>query len=257
MIRGIYTAAAGMAAEQARQDVLANNLANLNTSGFKRDLAIFKARQDQTVYRVEAAGPRAAGSTVQRMGDLATGAYLDQVVTRYSQGGLRSTENPFDLAISGEGFVVVRGKGDEEFLTRGGSFQRDARGRLVDAGGRELLGQGGAITLNATDAVHIDPDGRVTQGNRVLDRLRTVAVTDPDTTLVKVGESAWRVQDPAGLIEGRPAQLLQGFLEGSNVNPVREMVEMIAAQRSYEASQKMIHAEDETLAKAVSDLGRV
>lgn len=257
MIRGIYTAAAGMSAEMARQEVLANNLANVNTSGFKQDMAVFRTRLDKTVYRVEAQGGARAGvPNVQKMGDLSSGVYLDEVATRYGQGNLLQTDEPLDLALSGEGFFVIQAENGEELLSRGGSFKRDADGFLADDSGRRVLGEAGPIRLAAQGKVKVGQDGVVSQGPAGVGKLRLVKVERPEATIEKRGETAWRLKDAAAVVGGGRPEVLQGYLEASNVNPVREMVEMITVQRAYEASQRMISAQDETLGKAVNDLGR-
>lgn len=258
MIRGIYTAAAGMAAELAKQDVMANNLANVNTDGFKQDMAVFKTRADKTIYRVESAGGARGGvAGAQKMGELSTGVYLDAVHTQFQQGTLRQTDEPLDLAIEGDGYFVVQAENGEELLTRGGSFTRNAQGILVDPNGRPLLGTEGPLRLVGNDRIHISNEGLVRQGTRSIGTLRLEAVDRPEESLEKRGDVAWSLK---GAAETRPAQeamIKQGYLEGSNVNPIRAMVEMIAVQRSYEASQKMIAAQDETLGKAVNEIGRV
>jgi len=258
VIRGIYTAAAGMAAEMARQDVLANNLANVNTDGFKQDLAVFKTRADKTIYRLESAGGARGGvPNVEKMGELSTGVYLDSINTQFEQGTLRQTDEPLDLAIEGDGYLVVQGPGGGELLTRGGSFTRNAQGLLVDPNGRPLLGKEGPITFSGKGEIHISNDGVVRQGSKTLGTLRLVNVDRPNEALEKRGDVAWSLKGNATPQAAQSAQLRQGYLEGSNVNPIRAMVEMIAVQRSYESSQKMITAQDETLGKAVNDLGRV
>lgn len=257
MIRGIYTAAGAMAAQMAKQEVLANNLANLNTSGFKEDLAIYKTRADKTIYRVEAqGGARSGAAAVEKMGELSTGVYLDQIATRMEVGQMRATDEPLDLALSDKGFFVVREENGEEFLTRGGSFRRDKNGNVVDNAGRALLSDQGPVRLTGRGALHIDKDGRVTEGAQIQGTLRTVDADQVSTALEKLGGSLWRIKDPTA-IRPTKSEVLQGFLESSNVNPMREMAEMIEAQRTYEASQHMITAQDETIAKAVNDLGRV
>jgi flagellar basal-body rod protein FlgG len=247
-----------MSAEMARQEVLANNLANVNTSGFKQDMAVFRTRLDKTVYRVEAQGGARAGvSTVQKMGDLSSGVYLDEVATRYGQGNLLQTDEPLDLALSGEGFFIVQAENGEELLSRGGSFKRDSEGFLADDSGRRVLGEGGPIHLAAKGKVLVDQSGVIQQGQASVGKLRVVKVERLDQSVEKRGETAWRLKDPAAVVTGARPEVLQGYLEASNVNPVREMVEMITVQRAYEASQRMISAQDETLGKAVNDLGRV
>lgn len=258
MIRGIYTAAAGMSAELAKQDVLANNLANVNTDGFKQDMAVFKTRADKTIYRVEAPGSARGGvASPQKMGELSTGVYLDAIHTQFVQGTLRQTDEPLDLALEGDGYLVVEGPGGEELLTRGGSFTRNAQGVIVDPNGRPLLGKEGPLTLKGDQAVHISNEGVVRQGAKTIGALRLVRVDRPDEALEKRGDVAWSLKGQAEMQPNKDAWIKQGYLEGSNVNPIRAMVEMIAVQRSYESSQKMIAAQDETLGKAVNDLGRV
>ncbi|MBO9540050.1 flagellar hook-basal body protein [bacterium] len=257
MIRGIYTSAAGMSAEMARQEVLANNLANVNTSGFKQDMAVFRTRLDKTIYRVDAQGGARAGvPAVQKMGDLSSGVYLDEVATRYGQGNLLQTDEPLDLALSGEGFFVIQAENGEELLSRGGSFKRDAEGFLADDSGRRVLGEAGPIRLAAQGKVFVDQSGNVKQGTAGIGKLRLVRLERPEASVEKRGETAWRLKDPGAIIPGARPEVLQGYLEASNVNPVREMVEMISVQRAYEASQKMISAQDETLGKAVNEIGR-
>lgn len=256
MIRGIYTAAAGMAAEMARQDVVANNLANANTDGFKQDMAVYRTRADKTIYRLEAGGGARGGvPSVQKMGELSTGVYLDAIHTQFQQGALRQTDEPLDMALEGDGYFVVQA-GGEELLTRGGSFTRNAEGLIVDPEGRPLLGKDGPLRIVGTDPIHVSNGGVVQQGNRMVGTLRVVRVERPAELLEKRGDVAWSLK-ANGAMQASGAQVRQGYLEGSNVNPIRAMVEMIAVQRSYESSQKMITAQDETLGKAVNDLGRV
>ncbi len=258
MIRGIYTAAAGMAAELAKQDVVANNLANANTDGFKADMAVFKTRADKTIYRVAGEGGARGGvPNVQKMGELSTGVYLDAINTQFQQGTLRQTDEPLDLALEGDGYFVVQGSNGEELLMRGGSFTRNAQGVIVDPNGRPLLGDQGPIRLVGSDAIHVSNEGVVRQGARTIGKLRVETVEIPTEALEKRGDVAWSLKGAATTRPANEAMVKQGYLEGSNVNPIRAMVEMIAVQRSYEASQKMISAQDETLGKAVGEIGRV
>ena len=257
MIRGIYTAVAGMLNEMARQEVVANNLANVNTTAFKKDLAVFRARDDKAISRIESDGaPRGSGAEATSIGRLSTGAFLDRVYTEYVQGGLRQTEDPFDLALSGPGFMVLQDGNGQELLSRGGKLSRSMDGRLVDLSGNAVLGEGGPITLPEQGEFLVDKQGLVRVGKEVVGRLRLVEVERPADVLEKQGASVWKIRDPGGLAEANRTVVEQGHLEASNVNPVREMVDLIAIQRAYEASQKVITAQDETLGKAVNELGR-
>lgn len=258
MIRGIYTAASAMASQLAKQEVLANNLANLNTSGFKEDMAIYKARADQTIYRHEAqGGARSGPAAIQKMGELSSGVFLDQISTRMEVGEMRPTDEPLDLALSDHGFFVLRADNGDEFLTRGGSFKCDKNGDVVDNAGRHLMSDQGPVRLGDKGLLRIDKDGKLSQGGEQRGLLRKVDVDQVATSLEKLGGAVWRIKDPAALKPATKPEVLQGFLESSNVNPMREMAEMIEAQRTYEASQHMITSQDETIAKAVNDIGRV
>ncbi len=257
MIRGIYTAAAGMLNEMARQEVVANNLANINTTAFKKDMAVFRARDDKPITRIESDGaPRASGAEATEIGRLSTGAFLDRVYTEYTQGTMRRTDDPFDLALTGPGFLVLRDGNGQEILSRGGKLARSADGRMVDLSGNELQGEGGPIVLPAQGTLKIDQQGVVYAGRDVVGKLRIVEAQRPTDSLEKQGASTWKVRDPGALEPATATQVEQGSLEASNVNPVREMVDLIAIQRAYEASQRVISAQDETLGKAVNELGR-
>jgi flagellar basal-body rod protein FlgF len=257
MIRGIYTAAAGMLNEMARQEVVANNLANVNTTAFKKDLAVFRARDDKPITRIESEGaPRASGAEATEIGRLSTGAFLDRVFTEYSQGPLRRTDEPFDLAMTGPGFLVLRDGNGQELLSRGGKLTRSEDGRLVDLSGHEIQGDGGPIVLPGQGAFKVDQQGVVHVGREIVGKIRVVEARNPADTLEKQGASTWKIRDPGAIAPATATQVEQGSLEASNVNPVREMVDLIAIQRAYEASQRVITAQDETLGKAVNELGR-
>ncbi|MFN3431677.1 MAG: flagellar basal-body rod protein FlgF [Candidatus Sericytochromatia bacterium] len=256
MIRGLYTSSAGMQVEQLRQESIANNLANLNTAGFKRDMTMIEARGDRAIKRTNNPadqGPLAATKKVG-LGDLGTGVFVDRFVKDFEQGTMQQTENPFDLALQGDGFFTVEGEGGERVYTRGGDFTRDVEGRLVDKGGRAVLGQGGPITI-PDGTLQVGLDGTVSVDGRAVDQLAIVRFDDPDNQLSKLGDTLFRNETGATALPST-AQVHQGMLEGANVNSVREMVEMIACLRQYEANQKAVHHQDETLAKAVNEVGR-
>lgn len=256
MIRGLYSSSAGMQVEQMRQEAIANNLANLNTAGFKKDIAVIEARDNRGIKRTNnpaAAGPLAPTVSVG-IGDLGKGVLMNRFVKDFTQGTLLQTENKLDLALQGEGFFTVEGQGGERLYTRGGNFSRNQEGRLVDMDGRAVLGANGAITIPTGDLA-VGTDGVLHVDGRPFDQLALVRFENPDEQLSKVGDTLFRNETGA---EAQPSTALvhQGALEGANVNSVREMVEMIACLRQYEANQKAIASQDTTLDKAVNEVGR-
>jgi flagellar basal-body rod protein FlgF len=240
--RGLFVAASGMLADQVRQDVIANNLANANTAGFKGDRAVASAFASMLLQEV--------GSGA-RIGQLGLGVRVDGVNVDYSQGGMRATGNQLDLAIAGEGWFAVRGPGGAQY-TRNGAFSLDAQRQLVTADGRQVLGADGApVRIPEGRELGIDASGAVIVDGKRVGALR-IAVLD-QKSLQKQGDDA---------VTGTPAQgaagrVAQGYLEAANVNSVREMVGLIATMRSFEASQKAVHGIDETLGRAVNDVGRM
>lgn len=245
MIRGIYTAAANMVSQGLRQEVISNNLANLNTTGYKGDLVVFRDKIDQALARQEQ-------NNATPVGSLTTSVGLDDVYTLFEQGDLRSTENQLDLAIDGGGFFEVNDNG-RLLYTRSGNWKRNAEGYLVDNANRQVMGQDGPIQIPNTQ-VTIGRDGTIYDKKTVVGRLRVVDVADPASQLEKVGGSYFRLA--AGRTQPAQGQVMQGALEGPNINAVGQMVEMITAMRSYEASQRMIQAQDESLGKAISEIAR-
>lgn len=256
MIRGLYTSSAGMQVEQLRQEAIANNLANLNTAGFKKDMAMIEARANVGIKRINnpsAQGPLAAGRNVG-IGDLGTGVLVDRFVKDFTQGSLQQTDNPFDFALHGEGFFTLEGEGGERLYTRAGNFTRDPEGRLVDNDGRAVLGFNGPIVI-PNGKLSVSTEGVVHVDGQAIDQMAVVRFENPDAQLSKLGDTLFRNETDAEPLESR-ALVYQGSIEGANVNSVREMVEMIACLRQYEANQKAVHSQDETLQKAVNEVGR-
>lgn len=248
MIRSLYISASGMLAEQTRNDITANNLANANTSGFKKELALFSAAPSRPIHH-EDQNPL----SYPFIGPLGTGAYLTGTLTDQSRGSLKPTGNLLDLAVNGDGYFVVQTAQGERY-TRNGSFTLNDEGFLVNAEGNPVLGQNGLIQLLPDSPVRIDAQGGVFQNDQMVDMLRVAAI--PVAFLQPEGNSLFRVTDPAAVQPDAVSQIQQGYLETSNVNVVQEMVNLIAITRAYEANQKVIQAADSTLA-SVNEVGRV
>lgn len=248
MIRGLYTSASGMLAQQAKNDVSANNLANVNTTGFKKDNAVFRAFPEMLVSRVN--DPVKGQQPRPVLGSLGTGVVLDEVVTDQTQGSLLATDNPFNLALAGEGYFVIN-RGGADVYTRNGDFGLDPQGYLVNNTGDRVQGQKGNIRVEGKE-FRVNADGTVWVDEKQIDVLRVVSFMDPKG-ITKVGDSYFTGGQPLPV---RP-NIKAGFLETSNVNPVTEMVNLITIMRGYETNQKAIQAHDQTLDKAVNEVGRV
>lgn len=236
MIRGIQSAASGMIAQMASEDITANNLANVNTTGYKREVPSFQAILS---------GQNGAASTSEIQ--IKNGK-------DWTAGSLTETGNPLDLALETDGFFCVQTANGVRY-TRCGSFTLNSQGQLATQSGDLVLGNSGPIKLSSNNNVQITSDGNISQSGAQVDQLRIVTVANPQQAQ-KDGSNLWKSSGtqpaPASKI-----QIRQGYLENSNVNTISEMVTMISALRSYEAGQKVIQAQDETLDKAVNDVGKV
>lgn len=261
MLRGIYTAASGMLADQRRLDVVANNLANAGTTGFKRETTISKPFTDFLIERVNDKDPGPA-RLPREVGRLGIGTYIVNTATRLTTGSLQPTGNPLDVAITGDGFFTVSTPQGIRY-TRQGSFRQNAEGRLVTPDGHEVMVDGHAVQAEE-GSLSITKDGEVMAFGQSLGRL-SIATSQELGAIRKEGNGLW-VQAGEGSdfpvlltpseVSGR-YQLKVGHLEASNVESVVEMVEMMATMRSFEANQKALQAQDETLQKAVTEIGRV
>jgi len=240
MIKGIYTSASAMRAGIARQDITANNLANVNTTGFKRDRLFVKEL-------VEAA--KDPGQT-----NLLESVEASRF-TEFTPGAFNPTGGNLDFAIQGRGFFVVEGE-DGEVFTRNGHFLRNAEGTLVDSLGRTVMGEGGEISI-PEGTVTVGPNGDVSVAGTPIDRLRIAAFENPQLLQKAAGAAFTDPEGEAGLTPVEGAIVRQGFLEGSNVETMKEMVEMIATARNYDLNARMVSTQDQTLQKVVNEIGRV
>ncbi|MEN6355600.1 MAG: flagellar hook-basal body protein [Armatimonadota bacterium] len=229
MIRALYTAASGLVAQANRQDVIANNIANAQTPGFKREKVVSssfaKELQSQMITAVERERPSYPDSPVDPVIVSAASA------TDNSQGPIRDTGNSFDFAIDGPGsFEVSASSGTN--LTRAGNFRLDAAGELCTADGAKVLGENGTIKI-PNGNMSVAADGEVSVDGTSVGKIKIVGAQAGQT------------------------KIMQGCIEGANVNIVREMVDMITNVRSFEANQKVITAVDGTLDKLINSAGNV
>ncbi len=278
MIKGIYTGASGMISQQAKLDTIANNLANVDKTGFKKDLTVFKTFPEMLIRRLndDGVGITPAGSydTMPYVGKMGTGVEVNEVYTQFQQGSLQRTENDFDLALEGRGFFTLATERGERY-SRNGSFTINDEGILVTHNGNPVLGENGIIRIQKNNfminkrgeilvntALSLDPRNVVGMDNNnweeavVIDRLKIVDFENI-RELKKEGDSMYRETEYSGPpLPPEKVKVIQGFLEKSNVNAVREMVDMIEVQRSYEANQKTVTAHDQALGRLINDVGR-
>jgi flagellar basal-body rod protein FlgF len=249
MIRGLYTSASGMLAELTRNDVSANNLANINTAGYRKNVAVFKSFPEMLLQRMN--DPGTVGGKPPVIGNVGTGVIVDDILTSYNLGQLKETSSPFDLALGGEGVFTVQTPNGERY-TRNGSFTIDKDKNLITSEGYLVLGEKGPIKVTGKDFV-IESDGNINIDGKIIDKIKIVDFADKKS-LVKEGDNLFQGQQA---VTAETNQLMQGFLEIANVNPITEMVDMITILRAYEANQKAVQAHDTLLGKAVNDVGRV
>lgn len=254
MIKGIYTAASGMMLQMARQDVIANNIANVNTAGFKKDNTVCRAFPEMLISRLgEVTNTGGSRQSIQPVviGGLGTGAVVDQIITDYSQGNTKKTDNPLDLALNGEGYFVVQTPQGERF-TRDGCFKINDQGLLTTNQGYAVMDQNNEpITIDGEFSV--DENGNITINDENRATLKIVNFADPQL-LQKEGDN---LRGQAAYTPAVNPQVVQGYIEESNVNAVKEMVDLITVTRAYESLQKLVQAEDETLSTAIDEVASV
>ena len=242
MNTGMFAAISGNIAAMQRLDVVANNLANAGTVGFKKDRIAFESI---LASRVDGEAPPNAG-TVQS----------DNIFfTDYSAGPARQTGNPLDFSINGDGFFVVETPEGRAY-TRQGSFSRNAAGRLATSDGYEVQGKNGPVVINGS-RVDVNAKGEVVVDGTLVATLEVVDFPRP-YALQKTGSALFVPADPATVpTPVDKASLMQGSLEQSNVNVAQEMVQMIEANRYFETCQRVVRGFDEMAGKTVNEVGRV
>lgn len=232
MIKGLFQSASGMLPSIKRQETIANNVANAKTAGYKKD-AVFvrelsKAQRKLIPVRSDWEQPM-----------------VNDVYTNFEGGSFERSDNPLDLAIDGDGFFQVELEDGRIGLTRSGSFSINRDGLLAHTDGPILLAEGGAIEPGNGTMV-VTASGEIEVGGNVIGRLRPATVENVDL-LEKIGGSLYVVPEGVQLIPVNNAVIRQGYLEESNVDIVREMIDMIVAFREYEANARAVTTQDSTL----------
>jgi flagellar basal-body rod protein FlgF len=247
MIKGIYSSEAAMRPKMARMEVIANNLANINTTGFKADRVFVRMLEQSAKGAVDERGD---------MTGVTTGKYIDT-----TSGSLQKTGNPFDLAIDGDGYFAVQTSRGIR-LTRNGNFTLSKDGMLTTAEGHALLGTNGPIQVPQKERIDVRSLTVTQAGEVVIDKesvgqLRIVVPENPET-LKKDHESLMFVDEDERILDIAPERIniQQGFVEESNVEGIQEMIAMIELSRGFETDQKMIQSQDATLDRSL-EIGRM
>ncbi len=259
MIRSLFTAATGMIAQQLNLDVIANNLANVNTSGYKKSRADFQDLMYQILQE--------PGTTGGQEGTSPTGIQIGLGVRPaavgkiHAQGDFQSTQNPFDIAIEGDGLFQITLPNGDTVYTRSGSFKLNEDGNFVTADGFELSPtitvppDALSVTIATDGIVSVLQPGSTTASE--VGQIQTVRFQNP-AGLRSVGRNFFQETESSGTpTTGTPGEdgfgtIAQGFLEASNVSVVEEIVQMVTGQRAYEANSKVITTADQLLALALS-----
>jgi flagellar basal-body rod protein FlgG len=254
MIQSLYSGATGMAAQQLNLNIIANNLANANTSGFKRGRIEF---QDLLYQRSRAAGADSgAGNVVPTGVEIGNGSKVVSTAKLFTQGPLTQTGNKLDIAIDGDGFLEVQKPDGTSAYTRDGSLKTDGQGRVTTSDGLPVL-SGFQPIAPGTTSISISSNGQVTTegtGGSQTFRVQLTRFNNP-SGLRSIGGNLYEETQASGSPETGNAgengfgSIQHGFLESSNVNIVEEMVNMIEAQRAYEINSKSVQTSDEMLAK--------
>ena len=253
MITALKTAATGMHAQQTNVDVISNNLANVNTTGFKASRIAFNdlVYQNESIAGAESS---TSGTMLPTGSQVGLGVRVNAVYKIHTQGDMMKTSSPFDVAIQGEGFFKINMPSGETSYTRDGSFQIDANGNFVNSLGYQLdpaitVPSGATdLTISSTGVVNAKVNGNSTN----LGQITIARFTNP-AGLESLGDNLFAETDASGTAtDGNPADtgygsLLQGFLEGSNVDSITAVTDLITAQRAYELNSKVITTADQMM----------
>jgi flagellar basal-body rod protein FlgG len=236
-----------MMAQMARQLTISNNLANVSTPGYKEETLAVEDFRGLYLNRI---GPDGQAAEI---GPLSTAVRLERTGINLAQGALMETGNVLDLAIAGDAFFAIQTPTGETEYTRNGQFKLNNDRQLVTNDGALVLGETGPIVLPAGD-IWVDADGSVRVDGEQVARLQLTAFAD-GAEFTAAGNSRYRVAGDG--VTSETAGVSQGYLEGSNVDVGQAQVDMMAASRSYQMAQRMLQLSDQSLALAVSDIGKV
>ncbi|MGD9580023.1 MAG: flagellar basal-body rod protein FlgF [Vampirovibrionia bacterium] len=266
MIRGLYSAASGMVGMLGSNDTLANNLANINTPGFKKGITIFKSFAPLLLEKVSTDG-NDKSQTGQKIGSLSTGSAINNVSIDFSQGRLKQTDRNYDLALEGKGFFEVRTDSGQTLYTRDGSFERSQDGYLVTREGHKVIGVNNKPIMLGTSVIDFQVNGDGTVALK--DATGTIAETDQTVNKIKLvefennqalsrmGTNLYADSGAAGPKLSEGSRVVQGSLEMSNANVINTMVKSIEGMRTYETLARVVETTGKNLEKVTTQLGKV
>lgn len=248
MLRGLYMAGTGMLTQINKMDVISNNLSNVNTNNYKEDELVTSAFHDVLLNRLN------DGSTNNNsVGNINYGVYTDEVKTSFEQGSLEHTGDDLDIALQGQGFLTVAAPQGTRYI-RGGSFQVNSQGYLATAEGYILMGSNGPVKVDSSNFA-IDKAGNVSTANGIINNLNVINFSDTNK-LRKEGNSLFNTTAGNNTVPFT-GEVVQGSVEHSNVNIIKQMVNMMETNRNYESNQRVAKMFDDSLNKAVNDVGKV
>ena len=253
MVKGLYTAYTGMINEQKRLDILSNNLANADTNGYKKEGTTSQTFADELAIKIK---DTSSYGLAQKLGTISMGVHIGETYTDYSTGSFKVTDNSTDFAIKGDGFFAIaytdkQGNSSVKY-TRDGAFTVNTQGYLVTKDGDYVLNANDARNGNVNGRIQVDPTQKIT-----VDELGNIYQNDQQVGTIGIVDFADYDLVNGGTVTAADGRIVQGTLESSNVNVVSEMVNMITISRAYQAGQKVINTIDETLDKAVNQVGNV
>jgi flagellar basal-body rod protein FlgG len=238
-----------MLAAQTQSEIIADNVANIHTPGYKGEEASNKAFPSMLLERTSSNGGINESTPIGSMG---SGVVVDRVARMNVQGVLQTTDLSTDLALTSEGYFAIQTPNGERY-TRNGHFQLNSEGTLQTADGHVVLGENGPIGP-LSKSFTVNRDGTVMDQGQVIDRLRIMEI--PEGALLREGQSLYASNQPTQQLLGEVG-IQQGAVEGSNVDVSDQMVKMVTVMRAYEANQKVIQTQDATLDKAVNEIGKI
>ena len=257
MIYGLYLSATGVLTNSYRQDVIANNLANSETVGFKKDVALFNQRLTEAQQRRLATSGRLS-RTDPLLENIGGGLLAHPTVVDTAQGELEPTGSPLDVAVQGDGYFAVNNAAGQTRLTRNGRFAVDETGHLIlsNSNGEQVLdADRRPIPLAPGGNVHVGADGTISQDGRPVARLGVFDVVDRSKLLKHGGTLMSYGQQE--LVPATNATLRSESVERANVDPATELASLMDTQRQLEANANMIRYQDQTLAKLVNEVGKI
>lgn len=258
MLKNIYAPLSGGIGQERVLEILANNISNANTTAFKEEEVTFKAMDADPWGAYSNPNPPAPFKLNMKevyplRGNDMGYVSVSNVQTTFGQGALQKTSSSTDLAIEGNGFFSVMTSFGERF-TRDGGFTISPDGMLVTKNGAAVQGENGAIVGLSEGNLNVLPSGEVYAGEKFIDKIKVVAFNDP-TVLQKLGSNLFIHDGAPENVIAPQGSLSQGYLESSNVNPMKNLTNMIIAHRTYEALQKAVKAHDDTLHLAANKIG--